>query len=179
MIIIPVASSLNWKYNRHSRVVSPLCQSFLVSHILLHEEYGNSTVLPFGRGGLPEMKSPLRNDSISSRFGRCLTTPMQQTVHWTVMLHPSIRHLPSGQTARPQITRRRPPKLLNRLWVIRQVSHCGKPQRTAALKKPLGFSASAKLASWLRPLGTPTIGFRPLDTGARRTDFGHRKSSTG
>ena len=65
--------------------------------------------------------------------------------------HPSIRHLPSGQTARPQITRRRPPKLLNRLWVIRQVSHCGKPQCTAAPKKPLGFSASAKLASGSAP----------------------------
>lgn len=76
--------------------------------------------------------------------------------------HPSIRHLPSGQTARPQITRRRPPKLLNRLWVIRQVSHCGKPQFslplkpclpqcTAAPKKPLGFSASAKLASGSAP----------------------------
>ena len=75
-----------------------------------------------------------------------------------------ISHLLPGQIAKPQITRRRPPKLPNRLWVIRQVSHCGKPQCTAAPKKPLGFSASAKLASGLCPLGSPQRGLFNLCT---------------
>ena len=94
-------------------------------------------------------------------------------------LPPGIRHLLPGQIARPQITRRRPPKLLNRLWVIRQVSHCGKPQRTAAPKKPLGFSASAKLASGLCPLGSPS---KVCPTSAHRSRLPvttNRKSSTG
>ncbi len=92
-------------------------------------------------------------------------------------LLPGIRHLLPGQIARPQITRRRTPKLLNRLWVIRQVSHCGKPlfslslkpclpQRTATPKKPLGFSASAKLASGLCPLGSPS---KVYSTSAHRS----------
>ena len=81
-------------------------------------------------------------------------------------LHPVISHLLPGQIAKPQITRRRPPKLPNRLWVIRQVSHCGKPQRTAAPKKPLGFSAFAKLASGLCPLGSPS---KVYSTSAHRS----------
>ena len=94
-------------------------------------------------------------------------------------LFTGIRHLPPGQIARPQITRRRPPKLLNRRWVIRQVSHCGKPQRTASPKKPLGFSAFAKLASGLCPLGSPS---KVCPTSAHRSrlpDTYSRKSSTG
>ena len=81
-------------------------------------------------------------------------------------LHPVISHLLPGQIARPQITRRRPPKLPNRLWVIRQVSHCGKPQCTATPKKPLGFSAFAKLASGLCPLGSPS---KVYSTSAHRS----------
>ena len=94
-------------------------------------------------------------------------------------LTPVISHLLPGQIARPLITRRRPPKLPNRLWVIRQVSHCGKPQCTAAPKKPLGFSASVKLASGLCPLGSPS---EVNSTSAHRSpppDYRHRKSSTG
>ena len=53
-------------------------------------------------------------------------------------LTPVISHLLPGQIAKPQITRR-PPKLRNQLWVIRQVSHCGKPQRTASPKKAFGL----------------------------------------
>lgn len=52
------------------------------------------------------------------------------------------------------------------LRVIRQVSHCGKPQCTAAPEKPLGFSASAKLASGLCPLGTPS---KVYSTSAHRS----------
>lgn len=81
-------------------------------------------------------------------------------------LHPSISHLLLGQITRPLITRRRPPKLLNRLWVIRQVSHCGKPQCTTTPKKSLGFSASAKLASGLCPLGSPS---KDYSTSAHRS----------
>ena len=55
---------------------------------------------------------------------------------------------------------RRPPKLLNRLGVVRQVSHCGKPQRTASSKKPMGFSDSAKLASGPAPLDPLAKAFR-------------------
>ena len=67
-------------------------------------------------------------------------------------LTPVISHLLPGQIARPQITRRRPPKLPNRLWVIRQVSHCGKPQRTGS--QPLGCFLN--LPEGLCPLGTPS-----------------------
>ena len=77
-----------------------------------------------------------------------------------------IRHLPPRQIAIPLTTLRRPPKLLNRLRVVRQVSHCGKPQRTVSTKKPLGFPVFTKLARWALPPWIPQQGFHPLHTGA-------------
>ena len=68
---------------------------------------------------------------------------------------------------------RRPPKLLNRRWVIRQVSHCGKPQRTAAPKKPLGFSAFAKLASGALPPWIPQQGLSDLCTPKHDSPASH------
>lgn len=133
----------------------------------------------FGQGDLPEMKSlpshryhffPVRSmsdhyDAANSPLD-CYAPSSFASVSRRISfphnreryspLHPGIRHLPPGQIARPQITHHRPPKLPNRRRVIRQVSHCGKPQRTASPKKPLGFSASAKLASGLCPLGSPS-----------------------
>ena len=72
----------------------------------------------------------------------------------------------------------RPPKLLNRLGVVRQVSHCGKPQRTASSKKPLGFSDSAKLASGPAPLDPLAKAFC-LCTPSPTSFRDRRKTSTG
>ena len=151
---------------------------FLVSAILLCEEYLNSAALPFGQGDLSEIKSLATHrfyffpvQSMSDHYDAANSPPdcyahlrltLVRSEHSFLTgsnvpaLTPVISHLLPGQIARPLITRCRPPKLPNRLWVIRQVSHCGKPQCTAAPKKPLGFSASAKLASGLCPLGSPS-----------------------
>ena len=54
--------------------------------------------------------------------------------------------------AKPLTTSLRPPKLLNRSEVVRQVSHCGKPQRTGG--QPLGCFLN--LPDGLCPLGSPS-----------------------
>ena len=76
-------------------------------------------------------------------------------------MHPLLQR---GRRCMPDVKTtnypRQPPKLLNRLGVVRQVSHCGKPQRTASSKKPLGFSDSAKLASGPAPLDPLAKAFR-------------------
>lgn len=134
---------------------------------------------------MPKLHSPLirtrrfiRNDIAASR--RCHSFPVRSMpdagLSRRISLpqnrerypppHPSIRHLPPGQIAKPQIPHRRPPMLLNRLRVIRQVSHYGKPQCTVSPKKPLGFSASTKLARGLRPLDPQQRFVQPLHTGA-------------
>ena len=60
--------------------------------------------------------------------------------------------LPDLAKQKPQTTPPRPPKLLNRGEVVRQVSHCGKPQRTGS--QPLGCFLN--LPEGLCPLGTPS-----------------------
>ena len=165
-----------------------LCRGCSVSNIVLPAEYRNSIALPFGQGDLPETKSlpshryhffPVQSMSdhydaansppdcyAPSSFDHHSSRTFLPYRKQCPSSHLVISHLLAGQIARPQITRRRPPKLLNRLWVIRQVSHCGKPQRTASPKKPLGFSASAKLASGLCPLGSPS---KVYSTSAHRS----------
>ena len=49
------------------------------------------------------------------------------------------------------------------LRVVRQVSHCGKPQCTAPSEKPLRLSRLRSTCRWASPLGTPGKGF-PLCT---------------
>ncbi len=94
-------------------------------------------------------------------------------------MHPRLKRgrvcMPDAKTTNSP---RRPPKLLNRLGVVRQVSHCGKPQRTASSKKPLGFSNSVKLASGPAPLDPLAKAFR-LCTPSPPSFRDKRKTSTG
>ena len=66
--------------------------------------------------------------------------------------NPSDNSITWLRKAKPQTTSPWPPKLLNRGEVVRQVSHCGKPQRTGS--QPLGCFLN--LPEGLCPLGTPS-----------------------
>ena len=121
---------------------------FPVQSMSDHYDYANSP---------PDCSAP---SSFDGMFNSNNASQGNHHSHFTTV----IRHLLPGQIARPQITRHRPPKLRNRFWVIRQVSHCGKPQRTASPKKPFGFSAFAKLASGTSPPWIPQQGLFNLCT---------------
>ena len=126
-----------------------------------------------------EANSPPDCSAPSSFYGVLIRISLPHNRERYSHLHPIISHHPSGQIARPLTTRRSPFRFPKRLWVIRQVSHSGKPLCTTTAKKPSGFSTFVKLASGRRPLGTPSKVYPTSAHRSTTTNRDNRKSSTG